>query len=437
MMEIRKDGIKIAVIGAGASGMTAAITAAGYGAEVTLFEKNDRVGKKILSTGNGKCNLGNLEFSMEQYYCEDKEKLRGMFRAFTVWDTISFFESLGLMIRNKDGYLYPYSEQASAVLDVLRMGLREKKINVVSGTEITDISFQEKKKIFELKNSKGEKYLFQKVIIACGSPASLKNGEGTMGYRLARQLGHRIRDVQPGLVQLRSGDSFMKALSGIRCRAGLALLVNGKEAAREEGELQFTGYGLSGIPVFQVSRIAAYALKEGKAVEAAVDFFPDQEEKAFVYINRLRFGAHKEEALEDYFTGTLNKKLNMVMIKQAGLKPQMKAAEAGWDRIWAMEQKCRAFPIHIEAVNSMENAQVCAGGVDFEQVDVTLESKLAAGIYFSGEVLDVDGKCGGYNLQWAWTSGYIAGRNAAGSSTREISEAGWEDIRAEEDIKAE
>lgn len=419
-MDIMKDRIKVAVIGAGASGMAAAITAAEYGAEVYLFEKNERVGKKILSTGNGKCNLGNLEFSMDRYYCNDKEKLRKMFRVFYVWDTVSFFENLGLMIRNKDGYLYPYSEQASSVLDVLRRELDRKKVNVISGTEITEVSFHKKKKVFELKDAGGKCVAFQKLIIACGSPASLKKGEGMTGYGLAKQLGHSVSELAPGLVQLRSDDSFMKALSGVRCKAGISLMADGKKEASEEGELQFTGYGISGIPVFQISRIAACAVRKGKDVRVTVDFFPEQEEKTFAYINRLRFGAYKDMKLEDYLTGTLNKKINLAMIKRLGLKPQMTAREAGWEKIWQLAKTGRDFQIHITDANSMENAQVCAGGVPFEQVNMDLESKLVKGLYFAGEILDVDGKCGGYNLQWAWSSGYIAGRNAAGSSTLEI-----------------
>ncbi len=414
--------IKVAVIGAGASGMVAAITAVKYGAEVTLFEKNDRVGKKILATGNGKCNLGNLEFSVEQYYCRDKEKLKGMFRVFSVWDTISFFESLGLMIKNKNGYLYPYSEQASAVLDILRMELEKSRIHVISGTEITEAVFHKSEELFEIKSPAASAGFFHKLIIACGSPASLKKGEGMTGYRLAKGFGHHVGALLPGLVQLRSGDGFIKALAGIRCKAKITLRVDGKVSAAEEGELQFTDYGISGIPVFQISHIAAYALKNQKDVKVVVDFFPDQEEKTFAYMNRLRFGAHKDMSLENYFTGTLNKKINMVLIKQAGLKPQMKAADAGWEKIWKLAQNSRAFVIHIENVNPLENAQVCAGGVAFDEVTLQMESRLVKGLYFAGEILDVDGKCGGYNLQWAWSSGYIAGRNAAGSSTREIAE---------------
>ncbi len=258
-----KNKMKVAVIGAGASGIVAAITAVKYGAEVTLFEKNDRVGKKILSTGNGKCNLGNLEFSVEQYYCNDREKLKGMFRVFSVWDTITFFESMGLMVRNRNGYLYPYSEQASAVLDVLRMELERKKVRVMPEAEITEAFFHKSKKLFEVKTATGNVGSFQKLILACGSPASLKKGEGLTGYELAKKFGHRVGALLPGLASLRSSDGFEKALSGVRCKAKITLVVEDRAKAAEEGEVQFTDYGISGIPVFQVSRYVSRALEAG------------------------------------------------------------------------------------------------------------------------------------------------------------------------------
>lgn len=414
--------LKIAVVGAGASGMVAALTAAGYGAEVTLFEKKDRVGKKILSTGNGKCNLGNLNFSTEQYYCRDKKKLHKMFCLFSVWDSLSFFESIGLMVKNKNDYLYPRSEQASAVLDVLRMELIRRKVHIATETEITKAVYCKDGKCFRLTDFMGKTCSFQKVIIACGSPASLKQGDGLGGYKLAKELGHTIRQIMPGLVQLRSDERFLKALSGVRVQAGIHLLVNEREEGYEAGELQFTDYGISGIPVFQFSRIAAYALNEKKNVKVIIDFFPEQEEKCFTVLCRLRYESQAGKSIEEYLTGTTNKKINMVMIKQAGLKPGTKVEEAGWPVIWKLMRQYRTFVIHISGVNPMENAQVCAGGVDFGQVNVNLESEIVKGLYFAGEVLDVDGKCGGYNLQWAWTSGYIAGRNAAEGFTEKNTE---------------
>lgn len=411
---------RVGVIGAGASGMAAAVTAAEYGAEVTLFEKNDRVGKKILVTGNGRCNLGNLDFSEEKYYCQDREKLHGLFQVFSVWDTMSFFESMGLMIKSKDGYLYPYSEQASAVLDVLRIELDRKKIHVVTEADIREAAYNADKKTFALKDVRGREYECDKLIVACGSPASLKKGDGMTGYLLAESFGHRVKEVVPGLVSLKTREDFTKALSGVRVKAGIRLVIDEETAGSDVGEVQFTDYGISGIPVFQLSRMASYALKEGKRVKVILDFFPDQEEKAFAYMGRLRYEAGQDKSMEDYLTGMLHKKINMVLIKKAGLKPAVTAREAGWEKIAELMAMSRSFEAAVIGVNSMENAQICAGGVDFSQVNTELESELVKGLYFAGEVVDIDGICGGYNLQWAWTSGYIAGRNAAGSSTRQI-----------------
>lgn len=408
---------KIAVIGAGASGMMAAVTAARQGAEVTLFEKNDRVGKKILATGNGKCNLSNMDCGPDKYYCADREKLQRMFACFSPWDTVSFFESMGMMVRNKNGYLYPYSEQASAVLDIFRMELDKWGVSVVLEAEVEHVSFREEASVFELRDKNGKRYTFDKLIITGGSPASHKK-ETKSAYRLAEYFGHRIGKLMPGLVQLRSDETFCKALAGVRCIARADLLINENVAASEEGEVQFTEYGVSGIPVFQFSRLAAGALDRGEDVRVVLDFFPEQEKEAFSFFCKLRYEAHKERTLEEFLTGTLNKKINMVLIKRNGYKPGMKTEDIGYENVMQLLEQCKSFPIHISDMNPMENAQICAGGVDFGEIDERMESTLASGLFFAGEIVDVDGLCGGYNLQWAWTSGYIAGMNAAGASEK-------------------
>lgn len=417
--------IRVAVIGAGAAGMTAAITAASQGAEVTLYEKNDRVGKKILATGNGKCNLSNMNFTLDQYYCHDKEKLQKIFHVFSVWDTVSFFESMGLMVKNKNGGLYPYSEQAGAVLDILRMELLRKHVKVVPESEIKKITFTKECRVFEVENGADGPSCFDKLILACGSPASMKN-KNMSGYRLAESFGHKINPIVPGLVQLKSDETFCKALAGVRSTAKITLMIDGCPSGEETGEVQFTEYGVSGIPVFQISRTAAYALKEGKEVMLYADFFPDYEEKAFIYLNRVRYESQKDKTLEEFLKGTLNKKINMVLIKRNGLKAGMKTEDAGYAKLQGLFAQSRRFPIHISGVNSIENAQVCAGGVDFAEIDEQMQSVKVPGLYFAGEIVDIDGKCGGYNLQWAWTSGYVAGMNAAGCSTAGTLEGLWE-----------
>lgn len=422
--------MKVGIIGAGASGMMAAVTAADYEAEVTLFEKNERVGKKILSTGNGKCNISNLDFSIEKYYCCDKEKLHKVFSVHSLWDSISFFESNGLMLRSRDGYLYPYCEQASAVLDMFRRAIDRKKIRLVAGEEIKVLQYQKHNGKFLVQGASFQEE-FDRIVIACGGPASQKKGEGMTGFCLAEQFGHRIHKIVPGLTGLRGKDSFVKAMAGVRCHGRVKLVADGAVLAQEEGELQFTDYGISGIPVFQFSRVAAYALEEGKQVQVLVDFFPDYEENAFWFTMQNRFESGREATLEEFLTGTVNKKVNMALLKKEGFKPGERVKEIGYGKLKKLLGSYKNLTLHISSVNSMENAQVCAGGVAFSEVSSELESEKQKGLYFAGEVLDIDGKCGGYNLQWAWTSGYIAGRNAAGSSTRNlICEEGKGEIHA-------
>ncbi len=399
--------------------MMAAVTAAEYGAEVTIFEKNDRIGKKILATGNGKCNISNLEFDMDKYYCDNKEKLSSFFSVFSLWDTINFFESNGMMIRNKNGYLYPYSEQASTVLDIFRKLLNDRRIEIHTEAEVSDVWFQKKKKKFIVKE-KGRQFEFDRVILSCGGPASQRKGEGMTGYRIAQNFGHTLQKIMPGLVQLRSEDGFIKGMAGVRCQAKAELYADNEMLSEEQGEVQFTEYGISGIPVFQFSRTAAYALDAGKKVYVRLNLFPGYEEKAFLYTIRNRFDVMQDASLEEFLLGTVNKKINQSMIKKEGLKPGDRVEKLEFQRINELMQSYRNLVVHIEAVNGMENAQICAGGVRFDEVDMQLASLKQPGLYLSGELLDVDGKCGGYNLQWAWTSGYIAGRNAAGNSTKEL-----------------
>lgn len=403
---------KVAVVGGGASGLVAAIAASEEGAEVTLFEKKDRVGKKILATGNGKCNLGNLALSVEQYYCKDKEKLGRMLAQFGTEETIRFFQGLGLMLREKNGYLYPYCEQASVVLDILR-GHLTGSIQVLTDTPICKVSPLAGREGLLLTAQDGRQFHFDRVILACGSAASLKQGEGRDGCRMAKELGHRIIPVVSGLAAMHVKEEFRKALAGVRCQAHIRLLVDGREQGEEQGELQFTSYGISGIPVFQLCRTAAYALRDGSKVQAALDFFPGWKDEDYEQMIRQRCKSNREKTLEEFLTGTLHKKLNLVFLKQAGLKPGMRVKEVSFEQIHRLLLGCRHLLLHIEAVNPPEQAQVCAGGVDFSQVDDCLESRLVKGVYFTGELLDVDGICGGYNLQWAWTSGYLAGHGAA------------------------
>lgn len=398
------------VIGAGASGMMAAIQAAIAGAQVTIYEKTDRVGKKILATGNGKCNLSNQNMDLSNYYCEDYDKLTHCFSRFSVQDTVSFFESNGLMLKERDGYLYPYCEQASVVLDVLRLCLKKYNVNVV--TSVTDIILSVKKNgRFSVDSSVGNKE-FDSVILACGSKAGMKNAT-TEGYNYAKAFGHRIVPLEPALVQVRCEEDFFPAVAGVRCKAKISLYMDNVLNASEQGELQLTDYGISGIPVFQISRLIAKAIRNKNSVSVEIDFVPAMEDAEWEQLITDRITQYYGFSLEEFLTGLLHKKISLMLLKQYGLKPAEKLSKENEKIVMGLCEAMKKFIVTPKCVNGFEQAQVCSGGIDFSELNENLESIYCPGLYICGEMIDVDGKCGGYNLQWAWTSGYIAGTSAA------------------------
>lgn len=404
----------IGIVGGGAAGMTAAIAAARAGGEVTLIERNDRLGKKILSTGNGKCNLGNEELSVEHYYTRSPEVLRDCLGRFGTKETVRFFESIGLMVKSRNGYLYPVCEQASAVLDVLRYAAASYGVKVVTGCRTEQI--ERDPRTGKISVAGGAGLEFDRLILACGGCAAPGTGSDGSGFKLAGQLGHGLVPPVPALVQLRCREDFMKALAGVRTDARLTLRHRRFMGTGERGELLLTDYGISGIPVFQLSRVVNYILSEnGKKaeVEIAIDFLPDYTEASFARLCEDRELLMGERTVEEFFTGMLHKKLMMLFIKLAGLKPGERVSEADKGKLQKVYGCCRQLCVHVTGSNPFTHAQVCAGGVPLEEVTEKLESRMVPGVYFAGEILDVDGKCGGYNLQWAWCSGHIAGLAAA------------------------
>lgn len=401
----------VGVIGGGAAGMTAAITAARQGARVTLFERNDRVGRKILMTGNGKCNLGNRRLSKSEYYGGDPDFIEERLKQFGTEETISFFRGLGLMMKEKNGYLYPASEQASAVLDVLRMELKSLGVEIITEYKVNHVEKQTG--TGELLVSDGSReYLFKRLIIACGGKAAPKTGSDGSGYKLAKQLGHSLVPTVPALVQLRCREEYLKAVAGVRADAEVRIVHAGKCVACERGELQLTEYGISGIPVFQISRAAGYLLRESREVEVHINLLPDYGEEDLQQLLDCRLVLLGDRTVEEFFAGMLHKKVMQLFVKMAGLKADIPVEKADKKALRQVFSLCRDWKVTVTGTNPYENAQVCAGGVPLDEVTKQLESRKVPGVYFAGEVLDVDGKCGGYNLQWAWCSGYLAGMAA-------------------------
>ena len=401
---------KILIIGGGASGMMAAIIAAEKGCDVTIYEKSDRIGQKILVTGNGKCNLSNRNLTMENYYSSNKEQMKQYFSEFDSEDTILFFKECGLLLKDKNNYLYPACEQASMVLDVLRIRLKQQHVQIKTQVEVQSIKAAKDNIICVTADGKEE---FNSVILACGSYAGVKNIKNAAGYELAKSLGHHILPLYPALVQVICKEPFFKSISGIRADAELTLFKDDNKLAVERGELQITDYGISGIPVFQFSRIIAERTSKQGSLQVIIDFLPDYGMDEWQLFIKNRLFSYQGEEIESFFTGLLHKKLNALVMKMFGLKPQDIISEENNKMIEKACKYLKEFIVTPISMKSFENAQTCAGGIDLKELDETLQSKLCKNIYYCGEMVDVDGKCGGYNLQWAWKSGYIAGKNAA------------------------
>lgn len=406
---------KVGVIGGGAAGMMAAITAAREGAAVTILESGERLGRKILSTGNGKCNLGNRCMDAGYFYGAERGFVQNCLERFGTPESLAFFQGIGLLTKEKNGGLYPLSEQASAVLDALRYETAALGIRVIYGFHAERIKVLKKAGDTEFAvEGSGKRELFDRLIIACGGKAAPVTGSDGSGYELAKYLGHRIVPVVPALTFLKCRENFFKSISGVRAEAEISLLnAAGGELAKERGELQLTDSGISGIPVFQLCRTAAYILREQKEISVRIDFFPDLSGDDLAAMARSRKEALQKRTAEEFFTGILNKKLMTLFLKTAGVHGNQPAAQIPERELCRVLWLCKDFCVTAVGTGTFQNAQVCAGGVDTAQITENMESKLAGGVYFAGEVMDVDGRCGGYNLQWAWTSGYLAGRSAA------------------------
>lgn len=405
----------VAVIGGGAAGMMAAITAAREGVKVTILEHKDRIGKKILSTGNGRCNFTNTYQTPACYRSDNRDFAWNIIQKFNVEKTISFFKELGIYPKDRNGYLYPYSDQAAAILEVLQIEIA--KLDICVMTEINVLDIQPVKRGIRVTTDK-KTITVDSVILACGSKAAPVTGSDGSGYQLAKLLGHRIVPVLPALVQLRCAEKFYKSISGVRVQGTVEIYADDISLASDTGEIQLTNYGISGIPVFQVSRYAAKAIYQKQSVTAVLNFMPDMNKDEFLSFLQERITLCPHKTLDEFFTGIFPKKLCELWIRLSRLPKEMRASDLSGEQLEKLVLLIQHLRTHITETNAFEQAQICCGGVDTTEINPdTLESNYVPGIYFAGELLDVDGICGGYNLQWAWSSGFVAGKEAAGNAS--------------------
>ena len=402
---------EVIVVGGGASGLVAAISAARNGAHVTLLEQKERIGKKILSTGNGRCNLTNTYMDSKCFYGDDTSIVSTVLEQFGTEETTRFFEDLGVVLKERQGYIYPYSDQATTIVDALSLELNTLNVSVVTNTCVIDI--QKLDSCFSV-TTLNRQYLGDAVILATGGKAAPVLGSDGKGFELAQKLGHHISNVVPALVQLRGVGTYFKQIAGVRTQAKVSLYIEQQLVASDTGELQLTNYGISGIPVFQISRFAAKACANKKNVYAEIDFMPHMEEADFDKFMKNRMVTHREKTAEDFLIGLFNTKIGMLLLKEAKIPAKIKIKDIYDEKLNHFIFLCKHFRIEIAGTNDFEQAQVCAGGVKTSEIHPnTMESIYIKNLYITGEVLDIDGICGGYNLQWAWATGFLAGKNAA------------------------
>ena len=403
---------RVVIIGGGAAGLTAAITASKCGDAVTLLEHTPELGKKILSTGNGRCNLTNRNQNQEFYRCTEKEFPKAALKRFGFHETLDFFEGLGLFFKERDGYVYPRSLQASSVRNVLLKEVMRCHVDTRTETEVKEIK---KEKDQFLVRTSDMSFAADSVIMACGGKAAPATGSDGSGYVLSLKLGHRLVTPVPALTGLKAPNASMKKAAGVRAFGCVSLYIkeNGEKrlAASDTGEIQLTEYGISGIPVFQVSRYAARALEEGAEAWVSLNFLPEYErEEAEEFLDML-FGREEKRDCLEVLCGLFPEKLSLAFLKSTKISPHLSVSDLEEKHRSALKRAICAFSITVTGTNSFSQSQVTAGGIDVRDVEAgTMESRLVPGLYFAGEILDVDGICGGYNLQWAWTSGWLAGK---------------------------
>lgn len=403
---------KIIIVGGGASGLLAAIVCARNGSKVILLERKDRVGKKILATGNGRCNISNKAMDETYFHSDSLKIFNDIYNQFDLANTLAFFGDLGIeTIALDEDKLYPMSLQASSVLNVLRYEAERLSVTINCDEEVLNIDMTPK----IIVSTKKRHYYGDQVILATGGKSAPDLGSNGSGFEMAENLGLKVIEPYPSLIQLRSDYGYLKHLKGTKMMADAQVMVDELVCRKEYGEILFTDYGISGPPILQLSRTASKALHHGNGnVNIRLDLMPNISHDDLNKLLLKRIDRMPYKSLQDFFEGMLPKTLIVPVIKDNQLDMNGKASDISK----VMRQKIvawlKGFTLHITGTRQWNQSQTTAGGVDCTMVNrQTLECLQHPNLYICGEVLDIDGDCGGYNLQWAWSSGYVAAINAS------------------------
>ena len=399
------------VIGGGAAGMMAAIQCKENNMQTVIIEHTAKLGTKILKTGNGKCNFSNTFMTKEMYQNNNADYAMRIINRFNVDDTIHFFENLSVYKKERNGYLYPRSEMAASVALAFTGKIQALDIPVFFETSVKKIDRAGNEYVLQLEGAKTNTIKTKTVILACGSAASPSSGSDGSGYKLVKKLGIKVVKPLPALTALESDKKNMKLATGVRAYGNVEIMAAGRVVAEDTGEIQFTDYGISGIPVFQVSRFAVRAMEEGQRVEALVDVAADIKEDDLLSMLKCAVNTRKHQSVSESLSGLFNKKLVMMICKDIGIEGNSSASDIDDDICQKLVRHMKSLRYHITGYKGNDYAQVCQGGVDVSELNGNLESVNNPGIFFAGELVDIDGKCGGYNLQWAWSSGVVAAKS--------------------------
>lgn len=400
---------EIAVIGGGASGLIAAVTARKAGKKVTILERKERILKKVLVTGNGRCNLTNARASISNYFGKNILLIENILNNFTPQNVMDFFYELGVICNEEErGKVYPLSGQASSVVDALRF--EAEKLGIKIETEFYVRKIEKDGFKFKIFSEDKRKIEANRVILSTGGQSYPELGSNGSGFQLAKDFGHSITKLSPAIVQLKTEKYQVKGLQGIKADTSVTAYGDNKKICTYNGELLFTDYGISGNVVFNIS----FVMPLYKNVEFEIDFMKKFDYNELYELLRKRKKIMAHLTMENYFNGMINKKLGQFLSKMSGIEKLSKPVkDLNDNEIKKLCTSLKKYRINILETTGFKNAQVTAGGISLDEVNTdTLESKIIKGLYFSGEVLDVYGECGGFNLQWAWASGYIAGKNA-------------------------
>lgn len=392
--------MKVAVIGAGASGLMASLFASKNN-DVVVFDGNSDAGKKLLLTGNGRCNIGNVNNDLCKYHSSNDELIKQVINEQNINKVRNVFENIGLVIKNKNGYLYPFSEKSSSVLSVLKNACINNNVKFKFNTIIEKVERVKEK--FLINDD-----LFDKVIITTGGCSYPKTGSTGIGYSIASSFGHSIISLNPCLMPVITNIGLEKDWAGKRCEVLITLLENDRKIKQEHGEIQFTNYGLSGICIFNLSRNITLGLKNGLKEELSINFVPwlnDESLETFIENKSI-----SNKTTFEVCDGFLDYKITEILLKYLKINKNKK-----WNELSHSEKNnfCNAlknFKVEVIGTKDYLDAQVTSGGINLNEINLdTMESKLVKNLYFAGEVLDLDGDCGGYNLTIAFITGLLAG----------------------------